>query len=81
MSSAVVANIKTPFDLQINSDSLGKLYDMLVGEALIWKHGVSINIRIYLLRQQICQASARPHNLWSLNQNHNKAAPHAEHQP
>ena len=58
MSSAVLADVETPFNPQINKDSLGKPSDMSVGGALIWKDGVVINIRIYLICKQIYQMSA-----------------------
>ena len=39
MSSAVVADVETPFDPQMNRDSLEKVSDVFIGGALVWKHG------------------------------------------
>ena len=42
-------DVEAMFNPEINRDCLREPSDVSVGGELIWKHGVLINIRIYLI--------------------------------
>ena len=63
-----------PFNQEISKDSMGKPFDVSAGGAIVCKHGVLINIRIYPIHQQIFQMSV-PKELWVLRSASNKTVP------